>query len=998
MNLFHFQYHRKQNNKYNSHSNSIYSNGSSKDYKYSSSSFSRKRRTKLLRAFLLIFAVLNAFTILKGVKANNDLLHVHIIPHSHCDPGWLDTFERYYQKDVSHILSGVLTQLWADRSRRFIWAEISFFKRWWVTQNFNNRERFKTIVKRGQLEFIGGGWVQNDEANPTLESVVNQVSEGHAFLLETFGVRPKIGWQIDPFGHSAMTPTLFALLGYDAMVINRIHFDTKRRFKASRHMEFLWDGAKLSNNNELDLKIFTHVLHTHYSAPRGFDFENPGVSAVSSYNADGRARSFASMMRQRQRAYMTNHLLVPFGDDFKFKNAARQFSSMGNVIEALNRRTELKIHARYSTLSEYFSAVHDEATKKAIQFPLYQQDFMPYADNGDSYWTGYYTTRPTLKAETRNADATLRSADLLYVLGRHDKTFDAHKLVNFNFEDEFKNIRSLRENAALVLHHDAITGTARQTVVRDYLQRLTTSQASVKKMSVKLVQGLLVNKATAVSPGGKLPSITSNQYKLRLAKAAEGEEHSNDGDDVDKLATFDVKGGLGYPVIVQNPLGWRRQDVVKVILSDDTSIHDAKGIVVVNDKGVPVLAQVNAELSGEQNARNFFGPNFNYVVYFKVDLPPLGLRTYYVCQATRKQRLLNDKKVVAEFVPLEMYLVRRNSGVLETKAKGSAARLRGGSNNYDNTHDEAFNRPTNFPDEMSIENDRLRVTFDKERGMLQKVVTKKSKAAAASGGEVDKEIGVNQQYMYYTSSRSGAYIFRPHGDARDLMDGSGEYRIISVCKGGPVVEVVHLFDGVVRQTAKVLKVRGVLSKVVQMLTSTTASMNNEVVTRFTTDLTTNNKFYTDNSADFRERTQKHGSIASNFYPMNTAGALKEGEKQITFLNRQPMGCASLKHGSKESSFEIMLHRQLRMDDGRGLAQGVHDSSRTSAPIWILIDSPKKSDKLYKRLRHHLQHDKVIFQASPGMLLVMFLYLSIYLPFSLSTCLPVYSTPLARSCC
>ena len=58
-----------------------------------------------------------------------------------------------------------------------------------------------------------------------------------------------------------------------------------------------------------------------------------------------------------------------YSDDFKFKNAARQFSSMGHVIEALNRRTELKIHARYSTLSEYFSAVHNEATQKTIQFP-----------------------------------------------------------------------------------------------------------------------------------------------------------------------------------------------------------------------------------------------------------------------------------------------------------------------------------------------------------------------------------------------------------------------------------------------------------------------------------------------------------------------------------------------------------------------------------------------------------------------------------------------------
>ena len=142
---------------------------------------------------------------------------------------------------------------------------------------------------------------------------------------------------------------------------------------------------------------------------------------------------------------------------------------------------------------------------------------MPYADNGDSYWTGYYTTRPTLKAETRNADATLRSADLLYVLGRHDTSFDPHKLVNFNFEDEFKNIRTLRENAALLLHHDAITGTSRQTVVRDYLQRLTTSQASIKKMSVKLVQGLLIKGQIAGLPKG-LPSITSSEYKIRLIK------------------------------------------------------------------------------------------------------------------------------------------------------------------------------------------------------------------------------------------------------------------------------------------------------------------------------------------------------------------------------------------------------------------------------------------------------------------------------------------------
>ena len=343
-------------------------------------------RTILLLLFLFLAPLIKSET-----------LTVHIIAHSHCDPGWLDTFEQYYRRDVSRILTGVTNALSTDRSKRFIWSEISFFMRWWDSQNESMKNKFKILVANGQMEFVGGGWVQNDEANPTAEAVMNQVSQGHDYIHSIFGVRPHIGWQIDPFGHSALTPSLWSLMGYDAMVINRIHYLTKKQYKSTKSMEFVWQGSRLSNHNELDTSMFTHVLHSHYSAPRGYDWEEPGVPRVSQWNAASRGSSLAAKMKGRANAYRTKHLLVTFGDDFKFKNANLQFQNMDLIIKAINNNPGLGVSIRYSTLSEYFSAVHSESQQKNIAFPFHRGDFFPYADNGDSYWTGYYSTRPTLK-------------------------------------------------------------------------------------------------------------------------------------------------------------------------------------------------------------------------------------------------------------------------------------------------------------------------------------------------------------------------------------------------------------------------------------------------------------------------------------------------------------------------------------------------------------------------------------------------------------------------
>ncbi len=58
-------------------------------------------------------------------------------------------------------------------------------------------------------------------------------------------------------------------------------------------MEFLWTGSQsLGNASEL----FTLVLHTHYSAPQGYDWEE-GSPHVNTQNVQERARYLVQMMK-----------------------------------------------------------------------------------------------------------------------------------------------------------------------------------------------------------------------------------------------------------------------------------------------------------------------------------------------------------------------------------------------------------------------------------------------------------------------------------------------------------------------------------------------------------------------------------------------------------------------------------------------------------------------------------------------------------------------------
>ena len=160
-------------------------------------------------------------------------LTVHLVPHSHDDVGWLKTVDQYYigshqdiqDAAVQHIITSVVAALKRNPERKFIYVEQAFFQRWWRQQSDATRTDVQKLVEAGQLEFINGGWCMHDEAAPYYIDMIDQTTLGHQFILNEFGAAhiPTIGWQIDPFGHSATQAALLsAEVGFDALFFGRI--------------------------------------------------------------------------------------------------------------------------------------------------------------------------------------------------------------------------------------------------------------------------------------------------------------------------------------------------------------------------------------------------------------------------------------------------------------------------------------------------------------------------------------------------------------------------------------------------------------------------------------------------------------------------------------------------------------------------------------------------------------------------------------------------------
>ncbi|BFG32218.1 hypothetical protein CerSpe_184920 [Prunus speciosa] len=543
-------------------------------------------------------------------------LNVHLVPHSHDDVGWLKTIDQYYVGSnnsiqgacVQNVLDSLIPALLADKNRKFIYVEQAFFQRWWSEQSEGTQNTVRRLVNNGQLELINGGMCMHDEAAPHYIDMIDQTTLGHRFIKEEFNVTPRIGWQIDPFGHSAVQAYLLgAEAGFDSLFFARIDYQDREKRKNEKSLEVVWRGSKSLGSSA---QIFAGAFPKNYEPPTDnfyfevIDSDSPIVQDdmdLFDYNVPDRVNDFVSAAISQANITRTNHIMWTMGTDFNYQYANSWFRQMDKFIHYVNQ--DGRVNALYSTPSIYTDAKH--AANES--WPIKSDDFFPYADKVNAYWTGYFTSRPAIKGYVRALSG-------YYLAARQLEFFKG-------MSKSRPNTDSLADALAIAQHHDAVSGTEKQHVADDYAKRLSIGYNEAEKVVAESLACMTESRSEA---GCKSPSTKFQQCPLLNISYCPPSE-------------ADLSNGKSLVIVVYNSLGWKREDIIKIpVVSANVTVRDFTG-KEIESQLLPLL-NPSVDIRND-HVRAYLGisPSVtpSYWLAFSATVPPLGFSTYIVSSATQ---------------------------------------------------------------------------------------------------------------------------------------------------------------------------------------------------------------------------------------------------------------------------------------------------------------------------------------------------------------------------
>ncbi|XP_015600084.1 alpha-mannosidase 2 isoform X2 [Cephus cinctus] len=443
-------------------------------------------------------------------------------------------------------------------------------------------------------------------------------SQGHQWLKTNLDVTPESGWAVDPFGHGGTIPYFLKASGASGTVIQRIHYAWKQWFAKKRYGDFVWrqpwdqsgSGDMLTHNQPFDIYNIKHSCGPHPHVCLNFDFRKIrgeyteySVKAmdITEHNVKQQAELLLQQYSRTGSLFPHNVVLMPLGDDFRYDHAIewdQQYTNYKILLDYINsRKEEYNAEVAFGTPKDYFR----EVEKRVEKFPTLKGDFFVYSDifseGRPAYWSGYFTTRPYMKILDRELEANLRSAEILYSIA-----LNVAKQSNMDiklYETYFEKLVKARRNLGLFQHHDAITGTSKAFVMKDYALKLFESISDMTSLQSFAIQSLAATTAKSNSVY-VLPESDRDSYEK-----------------LPKKIPISVSPQETKKIVLFNPLAQPRQEVISLKVT-------TYKIRVLDPQKSPIPYQIIPVMNATSITHEV------YVILFIAELKPLSIATYHL--------------------------------------------------------------------------------------------------------------------------------------------------------------------------------------------------------------------------------------------------------------------------------------------------------------------------------------------------------------------------------
>lgn len=667
----------------------------------------------------------------------------------------------------------------------------------------------------------------------------------------------------------------------------------------------------MSSGSHCIAKILFHLQIKHSCGPHpyiclNFDFRKlPNeyteysikAQFITNENIESKADLLLEQYAKTASLYPHNVALIPLGDDFRYnkeKEIDQQYVNYKLLIDYINANPKRYNNAEISfgLPNQYFK----EIKKRYNTYPSLKGDFFVYSDifteGRPAYWSGYFTTRPLYKMLSRELEHNLRTAEILftvaYNMARQHKHLNALRI----YEKHYEKMITARRNLGLFQHHDAITGTSKAIVMRDYGFRLFTSIQDVVRLQENAIELLIQTKTVSKEHNFVLSELERDSF-----------------DKLPRKTPINVLRNQIVDIVLFNSLAQDRLEVV-------TLRTQTPNIKIFDHNNQEVNIQINpvwniTEGFDGTQANNLYVSTHQYEILFITNFPALSLLKFTA-------RYSDDIKKKPS--PL--------STIYCNECKGK---------HFDESH-TIFDIKKKQPGDIQLENVITRLLFDGTTGFLKSITPKQRK----------KGVQCAIKFAAYRSAQfhSGAYLFKPDREEKDsekdVFENTGN-PMIFITSGQLASDVTVIYGNFLAHTVRIYNSGTALDNAIYIendidFEQPPKNRETELFMRLVTNIDNGADpiVYTDLNGFQHQRREKVSSlgIEANYYPITTSAFIQDNEHRITLLTTHAQGAASLEPGY----LEVMLDRRTLYDDYRGMGEGIVDNKLTRQKYWLILEN------------------------------------------------------------